>query len=259
MNSLTLCLYSVSNGHWSSKDCYLRTIQDLETHKVNFADKIVHIKIRPGEEEFAETMEKDFIKYGYRVLKTVADWRRWHGSHSVEQLKDIFTVFNEIKTDYIFHLEDDWKIKPISNTLEFWLEQSINLLKSNSEVLQVRIPRQINEFEHFKSMEKVDDSWKKQGELFSLNPHIIKKRDLSIILQYILASKDQILPFLRNQQMNVEMLFAEIGKRLQVGFNPEKYNIISNNIKPFWSHSSENIRALHIGNNGPDDTLEKVQ
>lgn len=246
MKNLTVCLYSVSNGHWQSRDCYLRTIQDLETHNIDFGDKIANIKIRPGEEEFARTMEQDFINYGYRVLKTVADWKRWHGSHAVEQLKDIFTVFNEVKTEYVFHLEDDWKLLPIKNNLEFYLQESINLLKNNNKVMQVRIPRQINEFEHFKTMEKVDENWKKQGELFSLNPHIISRTDLEMLAGYTKMELKVVLPLLEKQQLNVELLFASIGNQLKA-FN-----------KPFWSHSSENIRALHIGNKDFDDTLEKV-
>lgn len=246
MDNLTVCIYAVSNGHWDKKDCYLRTITDLESHKVNFADKIAHIKIRPGEEEFADIMEKDFISFGYRVLKTVSPWKRWHGSHAVEQLKDIFTVFNETHSEFIFHVEDDWVLRPLYQNLEFWLKKSIELLETNPEVIQVRIPRQINEFEHFKSMEKVDGNWKKQGELFSLNPHIIKRADLEKVLINVISYQEKIIPMLENQQLNVELLFADFGRMLRPSG------------KPFWSHSSENIRALHIGNNGPDDSLEKV-
>ena len=245
MDNLTVCIYSVSNGHWQDKFCYRRTIEDLESHKINFADKIAHIKIRPGEKSFAEIMESDFKKYGYRVLKTVEEWKRWDGSHHTGQLRDIFTVFDEIKTDWILHLEDDFKLLPLYNNLEFWLNQSIELLKSNKEVIQVRVPRQIDEFPHFKTMEKVDGNWKKQGELFSLNPHIINRHDLYKILVNVMAHQDQILQMFSRGKLNVELLFADFARQIKGG-------------KPMWSHSSENIRALHIGNNGPDDTLEKV-
>lgn len=245
MENLTVCIYSVSNGHWDKKDCYLRTIQDLETHNIKFGNKIAHIKIRPGEEEFAAEMESNFIKYGYKVLKTVANWKRWHGSHSIEQLNDIFKVSAHVNTNYILHLEDDWVLRPLKNDLQFWLLKSIELLENNLDILQVRIPRQINEFEHFKTMEKVDENWKKQNEIFSLNPHIIRKKDLEIILNTVAVNQDWIIPNLKEQRLNVELLFAEIGRQYK-------------GEKPFWSHSSENIRAFHIGNKDFDDTLEKV-
>lgn len=246
MENLTVCIYSVANGHWDKTDCYRRTIEDLEKHNVKFADKIAHIKIRPGEENFAEIMEKDFVSFGYRVLKTVDNWKRWDGSHHIGMLKDIFTVFNEVNTEWILNLEDDWKLKPLYNNLEFWLNQAIELLKSNKEVIQVRVPRQINEFEHFKTMEKVDGNWKKQGELFSLNPHIINRHDLAKILTNVMAHQDKILQMFSQGQSNVELLFAQFGR------------LIKGIEKPFWSYSSENIRALHIGNRDFDDTLEKV-
>lgn len=245
MNNLTVCIYSVANGHWDKKDCYLRTIEDLESHNIKFGDKIAHIKIRPGEEEFAEVMYQDFIKYNYRVLTTVEPWKRWDHSHHTGQLKDIFKVFNEVKTDYIFHLEDDWKLKPLYNNLQFWLEKSIELLEQNPEVIQVRIPRQINELEHFKSMEKVDGNWKRQNEIFSLNPHIISYKDLRQILTNVMTNQDIIINMFENGQLNVELLFAEIIRQTKGG-------------KSLWSHSSENIRALHIGNKDFDDTIEKV-
>lgn len=245
MNNLTVCIYSVSNGHWDSRDCYLRTIQDLESHNIKFGDKIAHIKIRPGEEDFAETMYGNFINYGYRVLTTVEPWKRWDSSHHTGQLKDIFKVFNEVRTDYILHMEDDWKLKPLYNDVKFWLEKSIELLQQNSEVIQVRIPRQINEFEHFKSIERVDGNWKKQNEIFSLNPHIISYKDLRQILTNVMANQEIVVEMFNAGQLNVELLFAEIIRQIKGG-------------KSLWSHSSENIRALHIGNKDFDDTIEKV-
>jgi len=246
MNNLTLCVYAVSHGHWEKKDCYLKTIQDLDGHNVNFFDKIAHIKIRPGEEQFATEMEKDFIKFGYRVLKTVSPWRRWHFSHHTNQLQDIFTIFKEIKTDYIFHVEDDWVIRPLKDqNLEFYLQKSIELLQNNSDVIQVRIPRQIDELPHFKSMEKVDGNWKKQNEIFSLNPHVISYKDLRQILNNVMANQEVIIDMFEKGMLNVELLFAEIIRQIKGG-------------KSLWSHSSENIRALHIGNKDLDDTLEKV-
>lgn len=246
MNNLTLCLYSVSNGHWNSRDCYLRTIEDLESHNIKFGDKIAHIKIRPGEEDFAETMYGNFIDYGYRVLTTVEPWKRWDHSHHTGQLKDIFTVFKEIKTDYIFHVEDDWVIRPLKDqNLEFYLKKSIELLESNKNVIQVRIPRQINELDHFKSMEIVDENWKKQSEIFSLNPHIISYKNLLEILTNVAMNQPIISNMFKAGQLNVELLFAEIIRQIKGG-------------KSLWSHSSENIRALHIGNKDFDDTLEKV-
>lgn len=245
MNNLTLCLYSVSNGHWSKKDCYLRTIKDLDNYNIDFYDKVAHIKIRPGEEGFANVMEKDFIGYGYRVIKTISPWRRWDSSHHIGQLQDIFTVFNDIKSKHILHMECDWLLRPLNNNLQYYLQESINLLESDKGVLQVRIPRQIDEFPHFKTMEQVDKNWKKQNEIFSLNPHVIQHDVLRIFLKWAAENQVQITQMFESGQLNVELLFAHFARTLVPG-------------KPLWSHSSENIRALHIGNKDFDDTLEKV-
>ncbi len=245
LDNLTLCLYSTTKGHWDIKNRYLETIKDLNNYELNFAEKIAHIKITPGDEDLANQMEKDFVEYGFRVLKTVGEWKHFHGSHSIEQLKDIFTVYLEVKTDFIFHLEDDWLIRPLNDNFQAYLEQAMNLIQNNPNILQVRIPRHPNEFEHYKTIEKVDDNFNRQKEVYSLNPHVVFKKTLEIFLASIYHQQKQIIPLLDAQQLNAELLFAEIGKQL------------SKEDKPYWSFSEKNIRALHIGSKlGEEDKLD---
>ncbi len=239
---ITICLYSTTKGHWEKKDCYLKTIRDLETHGDIFSQKLAHIKVSPGQENLADKMEKDFNCYGFEVFKTIGEWRHFSGSHALEQLKDIFTLTEKVALPYLFHLEDDFILRSLNNSkLESFLEESINLLNKD-DILQVRIPRFKSDYEHYKTLDKVG-SYFRQGEIYSLNPHLVKLKDLQIILNSIAAQQDLIIPFLEKQQLNVELLFAQIGRQLR-------------GEKPFWSFNGENIRALHIGNQFQDDQLQ---
>lgn len=241
MNNITVCLYSTTRGHWGRKDCYLKTIQDLNSHGDIFSQKLAHIKVSPGEEDFGDQMEFNFKNFGFEVIKTIGEWKHFSGSHSVEQLKDIFTLTEKVIYPYIFHLEDDFYIKPINNSLSNFLNEAKNLLNKD-DILQVRIPRFESDFEHYKSLDKIG-SYFRQGEIYSLNPNLVKLSDLQIILNSIAYKQDLILPLLEKQQLNVELLFAQIGRQLK-------------GEKPFWSFDGKNIRALHIGTKeGEEDKL----
>lgn len=241
-DDLTLCVYSTTRGHWGRKNCYFRTIQDLDIYNLEFFDKIAHIKVSPGDEDLAEEMEENFFEFGYKVLKSAGAWKHWDGSHSVEQLKDIFKVVQNVKSNFVAHLEDDWALRPLNNNLNFYLEKSIELLRTNPEALQVRIPRHADDPNHYKTMVKYDEDWNRQDEIFSLNPHVISRADLEIICSTVFHNQESIIPLLNAQNLNVELLFASIGRQLK-------------NQYCFWSHAPENIRALHIGNEFEDDKL----
>lgn len=187
---ITLVLFTSTQGHFKTSR-YLETLDHLSAQipLSQFAGRVVHFKVSPGQENVANVMRETLTKRGFEVIESVGDWS--HGvNHGVEYVKDLIKVYTDArvaKSQYVLHLEDDWKLIPHKGDLLSYLGQAVQLLEDQPFVHSVRFARFANE------CARVNDLPRKHGlnahcvplnetfELssdFSLNPHITRARSM---------------------------------------------------------------------------------
>jgi len=193
-NNIALCFFTSTKGHYDIRSRFKETVVNinLQVPIRDFCCAVAHIKITPGEQDIADDMQKTLESYGFQVEKTTADWRHADQSHQSEYLKDIKRIFNlkEVQAcEYALFQEDDITIHPRKHDLRYYLYKSTSILKNNTDVISVRIPRASNERERINKLKqkhgifsKTADSDEKElyffASDFSNNPHLIRPRDM---------------------------------------------------------------------------------
>jgi len=243
----TLLFFTTTRGHFERKDIYKTTLQDLNNQSLFFEDAIVHSKVSSNELDFYNNEQRPDLQ-SFRLFKkclfTVDNWSHFQPSHALGQLKDIIKSIKQVRTEFIFHLEDDWLLYSDKNTISYFFNQAIELLKSGKDVMQVRIPRHKDEQNHYKTIEKLGDVYNRQGEIWSFNPNICRTRDVQIICNLIEKNWQSIEQSINAGQINAELLFTQIARNLSL------------ENKPFYSFNPEFIRCLHIGTKeGEEDKI----
>lgn len=127
------------------------------------------------------------------------------------QIKSIDLAYSKVKTDYIFHCEDDWLFYR-----DKFIEDSFVILRSDENILQVWLrdlkedvmlhypfhyPSNFRELEGvcFSTLESNDPKWRG----FSFNPGLRRKSDYELFMPYNLAG---------DTEMTLSKKYAEIGK-----------------------------------------------
>ncbi|MCT8350348.1 glycosyltransferase family 2 protein [Photorhabdus kayaii] len=127
------------------------------------------------------------------------------------QIKSIDLAYSKVKTDYIFHCEDDWLFYR-----DRFIEDSFVALKSNKNILQVWLrdlkedvmlhypfhyPSNFRELEGvcFSTLESNDPKWRG----FSFNPGLRRKSDYELFMPYNLSG---------DTEMTLSKKYAEIDK-----------------------------------------------
>jgi hypothetical protein len=243
---ITLAFFTTSKGHFGNQNIYLKTLEDFENggYFPLFSDSFAHCKVSDKDNDwFFNEQRENIEKYIKNVRYSKEEWSHFSPSHSIGQLKDISKLIEEINTEFIFHFEDDWLIRPMTDNLEKYLNDAIRLLKLNPQIMQVRISRHADDENHYKTLTKLLD-YNKQGEIWSFNPHIARTRDVQLICNLINSNWNNIEDLINKGQVNSELVFTEYSKFLS------RYD------KPFYSFKPELIRALHIGTKlGEEDKL----
>lgn len=251
INDLTVCLYTSTKGHFGRKDIYKTTALHLlgsleETGHRESVKKIAHVKVDPGEDLLADEMFRWLKGAGFLVIVSRGEWKHGDESHQVEYIKDQMAVNDNIKTQFLLHLEDDWVIKPIlpgSSTSSFLLYGMDRL--SDPNITQVRIPRYTNEPDRIRGlMVKHGIDGRVSGPFsgiylcndWSNNPFIARTRDIRAALTFVTRST---LP--KHSEHGV-------GKAM---------SLLGWSELPFAFFDPEKIRCYHLGTPaGLEDNLD---
>lgn len=249
---ITLLFFTTTKGHFDRRDIYAKTLKDWNDNSyLNlFEYKYAHIK--DGGEQNVDEMVAKFNNYWFdKVLVTEGKFQHFSPSHSLGQLQDIGKLAAEINKDetpYLLILEDDWLVRTKNKDfdLSHFLERAMFFLDENPNISQVRIPRHLNDFEHYKTLRPEADSFYSQNDIYSFNPHIARTEDLQIISNSVAANAEIITEYINKGMINSELTFTQFARQLRGDYG-------------FWSFSSDLIQAFHIGTpeNEEDKIIEK--
>lgn len=146
MNKLPISVVFMTStkGHWGHKDVYLKTLNHWDKHIPwsEYATKVAHIKVTPGEEAYADVMTQELERRGFTVLKTIASWTRGM-SHQNQYLLDQIKISKHIPIygqPYVLFIEDDSIVITKDNTLDNALCQMMAFLE-NPDILSFRFMR----------------------------------------------------------------------------------------------------------------------
>lgn len=244
MNNIALCLFTSTKGHFDIKTRYSETIRGLDKNILlgDFGERIAHIKVSPNEMNIFWQMKDELESFGFKVYETVADWKHGEVSHQAQYLADMLKLFmtKEVQSmQYALFFEDDMLIFPRERDLEYYLYKSQEILKSEQDIVSVRIPRAQNERERinkltakhgipaFTADSREPDLWFKASD-FSNNPHLCRSRDM----------RNALLLMAKNP--NAFMVHSEMGLGPAI-----KYFSLSQT--PIAVFNPEKIVARHIG------------
>lgn len=247
---ITICLFTSTQGHFKTSR-YLETLDHLfaQIPPSQFAGLVSHIKVSPGDQLVAQDMWENLTKRGFKVIETIGDWS--HGqNHGVEYVKDLIKVYTNqdvAKAQYVWHMEDDWKVIPHQGDLLSYLDQAIRLLEEQPYVHSVRFARWSNECARINDLPRkhglnahcvpLNETFDLSSD-FSLNPHITRAR--SMYHACLLMSRAS------NQQPHPEHSLSGAIKFLNA------------TDAPFAHFKSELISARHIGCPiGQEDSLDQ--
>jgi len=247
---LTICLFTSTLGHFGQKDRYRQTVDGLESlwPLRDYADRIAHIKVSPedvGPGKQAEVMVRYLEERGFRVFQTVGSWGHGQQSHQSEYLRDMERIYSlPIFTSYVWAVEDDW-----SFWAQDWLPSlysAITLLEKDPDVMQIRLPRWVNEPNRInnlmakhglnRSAIKIDDLFWACND-FSANPSIFRTRDIRAAVKM-------------TRKLNVP-------QHVEHGLG-EVLRLLSSNPLPFCFFNPSFVRVGHTGTRpGEEDDLDK--
>jgi len=251
---ITICLFTTTKGHWGTKDRYKETINWLD-NKIPlryFSGLVANIKVSPEDEGTPHHVEmlRFLTSKGFSIHQDIYSWAHGAESHQKGYINDMRKVYNNpkvLKTPYVLHLEDDWKINSLDGELIDWIRIALSVLDEDPEILQVRFARFSDEYDRIlglKAKHNIDGKVKiLTDNIFasndlSLNPSIFRGRDL----------KNALILYLRN--------LPNLPLHVEMGFSIAlKY--FSESATPFAVLNPEKVKAAHIGSplGGEDDPL----
>tara|TARA_R110000765_G_scaffold375005_1_gene465611 strand:+ start:184 stop:951 length:768 start_codon:yes stop_codon:yes gene_type:complete len=155
MSPLNLIIFSTTilkHGHGNNSEGYVadytyeKTIKSLFSGIDGnfFANKLLHLKTREGEEEIAADIKNLCSKHNIRVIETKANFQHHSKNplnHSAEYFKDIYKAFSDLeirKQKYSLWLEDDYIFKCKDTNLPEAFTESMDFLDKNPDQLCVR-------------------------------------------------------------------------------------------------------------------------
>jgi hypothetical protein len=147
-DDICFVLYTSTKGHFGYKNCYRKTVENLEKlFGSNNHKKLCHIKISDRESDIAAEMTTWIEERGWRVINSYGSWSHndKSKSHSKEYYKDKLKCFSHplvYNSQFAMWIEDD----EIISSKDFYslLNEATSLLKKEKNVLCVRINRREN-------------------------------------------------------------------------------------------------------------------
>tara|TARA_R110002020_G_scaffold92416_11_gene223789 strand:+ start:1056 stop:1787 length:732 start_codon:yes stop_codon:yes gene_type:complete len=186
---LNLIIFATTMGH-GGRHTYTETVGSLfsQVNPKLFANKVMHLKAREGEDDVAEEIEQFCCENNIRLIKTTDDvvhHSESHLTHSAQYFKDIFKAYSDPqirKTKYSLWLEDDWVLRLGEIKLADAISQSISFLEDDPDQLCVRFNSSkepegnyIVENENIFTQAK---DFTKYGPAFSFQPNINRTSEI---------------------------------------------------------------------------------
>ena len=193
---LNLIVFATTMGH-DGKHTYKETLDSLfdQIDPEKFENRLLHLKVRSGEESIAAEIESFCEKNEVRVIQTSADLvyhAADHQNHSSEYFKDIFKAYSDPKlrkTKYSLWLEDDSPLTIRNKELIDGFQESIEFLDDNPDQLCVTFNR-AKDFQEPQGEHTVDNeniftqtkNYTQRGPAFHFQPNI--NRTVEIFLAF---------------------------------------------------------------------------
>lgn len=247
---LTFCLFTTTKGHFDFKTRYIETLDSFnKALPLNeYADRLAHVKVSPGEENEAKQIN-DVLrnKYHFEVVMSDGVWKHGDQSHQTGYIDDCIKLYSLVKTPYVFHCEDDWKVKCYHRELIDYVHLAISYLENNPDLLQVRIARVSNEaaridnlrFKHgLNRLSHACDADHFYHNDLSMNPSFFRTRDLRNALMLVLKTN--------------------LPKHIEHGLRESLCLMSRYPERVFSCFDTDMIRVGHIGTKiGEEDNLDK--
>jgi hypothetical protein len=256
MNNLSLNFFTSTKGHFGAKNIYKYTLNNLlsKSEILKKCFKIAHIKISPGDEEFAKEMEIILYKeFGFnRVGLKHGKWSHSDGSSHLNYLSDIKTLYSNndlLNIQYGLHQEDDF----ILNVDDFdsYILDSLFVLGRYPNILTNRHIREGDDDILERTKAIAIGGWAKENNSslfaqsceFSFNPTFIRNKDMNYISNFTYKTYPRI-------NGHCERAFGLVANYLnsdrnEFGFYDNRFTFIN---KKIWSHIGcpEKIKELDL-------------
>ena len=232
LNLIVFCTTMGHGGRHTYKDSIVNLYDKIDSNL--FANKILHLKTRDGEEIIADEIKEFCNSVDIRVYHAEN-----HQVHSAGYFKDIYKAYSDLdirKQKYSFWLEDDELLQVNKISLEDVFKKSIEFLDNNPDQLCVRLNR-ADEFQDDNSDYLVENeniftqaiNYTQYGPTFTFQPNV--SRTSEIFLAWKTAQKylDKLGSY------HCELVSGEILKKM------------SNSNTPFSFFNPSKAYSKHIG------------
>lgn len=224
MNDKTVSLVITSCDRFDLLEETLKSFFNFNTYTL---EQIIIIE-DSGKEKDLEAVLSKFPTQNFTILIN---------KEKLGQLRSIDKAYSLVKSEYIFHCEDDWEFNEYS-----FIEKSIEILESNSKILSVWI-RDIDEFKNILFSEEIfvsnlNDKYKMvYNEILSFNPSLRRLKDYEDIVRYSRfeskSFESEISDFYTQKGFNSAILLNSCVKHL--GWHRRVANINKNKTKfGYW-------------------------
>ena len=237
LNLIVFCTTMGHGGRHTYKDSIVNLYDKIDSNL--FANKILHLKTRDGEEiiadEFCNSVDIRVIETKENIVYHAEN----HQVHSAGYFKDIYKAYSDLdirKQKYSFWLEDDELLQVNKISLEDVFKKSIEFLDNNPDQLCVRLNR-ADEFQDDNSDYLVENeniftqaiNYTQYGPTFTFQPNV--SRTSEIFLAWKTAQKylDKLGSY------HCELVSGEILKKM------------SNSNTPFSFFNPSKAYSKHIG------------
>jgi hypothetical protein len=241
---LNLIVFATTMGH-GGEHTYKEALESLfsEIDRDVFVNRVLHLKVREGEEEKAMEIEDFCEKHKIRVIRTNGDLvyhATNHQNHSSEYFKDIFKSYSDLqlrKTKYSLWFEDDSPLFLKGTELIDAFRESIEFLEENPDQLCVTF----NRSEDFKKPDgeyttesgnifTQTKNYTKYGPAFHFQPNINRTSEIFLAWKTMQAYLDQLGVY------HCELLATRV-----------LIEAFSNSDTPFSFFDPEKVYSKHLG------------
>lgn len=196
---VTFALLTTTKGHFEIKNRYQQTVESFNSALplTEYYECLAHIKMSSGDSEQCSEMTRYLKSKGFAVQTTEGNWSHNTASHQINYLEDLMRILISVKTPYVMIVEDDWTIKVSEGQFIDYLNIACQLFETDTNLMQVRIPRWTNELERIRGLMQKHglnrwafevDRYHFRHDDYSANPSIYRTRDLRAAINLTLRT-----------------------------------------------------------------------
>ncbi len=185
---ITLAFFTSTKQHFGFKDIYRTTLNHLDRQLPIswFGQRVVSLKVTPGDEAIAADMVADLERRGFEVLTTVGNWSRGQ-SHQKAYMDDVVKLSKHpsvYKQPYVLWLEDDSTISPHQCSVEDLLLRGCQMLAEDNELTSVRLLR-ATDLGTSPSVGPIDDGRFFYSPHVNFQPLTLRSRDFYLAARFV--------------------------------------------------------------------------